>query len=239
MKKLVSLSILIAFIFSSLNVSAQWNRSVKGSGNVTSKDHDISDVNGIKVNGVFDVFITQDSKEALTIDTDDNLHKHIEVENKGGILHISTSGNIQNAEEMTVHLTVKNLEEMDFSGATTIQSTEELSFEELELQCSGASEVTLEIDVKDLELDLSGASNLDLSGTIANAEIDASGASNLNGSNLEIDEAEVDVSGASNVEIHVTHSIDANASGSSSVIYSGDPSQVKVKESAASSISNR
>jgi len=236
MKKLVSFSILIIFIFCSLNVSAQWNKSVKGSGHVTKKDHNISNIEGLKIGGVFNIFITQDSEETLTIEADDNLHELIEVKNKNGVLHISTTGSINNSKEMTVHLTIKNLKEMDFSGATTVVSTEPLSFKALEVFCSGASDIELEIEVENLELDLSGASNLDLTGKVRHAEIDVSGASELDAKKLSIREAHLDASGASHADIYVTQSIDASASGSSSVSYSGDPEKIEVKESAASSI---
>lgn len=208
---------------------------VKGNGNVIKQERSVSDFTGIEVGGAFDVYLTQGDKYEVIVEADENLMDIIETEVRGGILKISTSDEIRDADEMNIYITFKTLDDLDFSGACEVESTNKLKFDELNLECSGASDVRLTFSAGELDLDCSGASQIELLGSAGEVSLDLSGASKLDAIEFEIEELDADVSGASSGKVMVTREISADVSGASSFRYKGDPSISDVDVSGAAS----
>ena len=98
-----------------------------------------------------------------------------------------------------------------------------MKFDDLELDCSGASDVDLKLGAQTLNLDLSGASQIELYGSAETVELDLSGASDLDAYNLEAEVYKTDISGASHARIFVSKELSADVSGAASLKYKGDP----------------
>lgn len=127
---------------------------------------------------------------------------------------------------------------------------------EAEIDCSGASRVVADIRGNGCEVDLSGASKLLLSGSVRQGAIDMSGASTLNASDMKFDSLSIEVSGASSANVSATKCIaevsgaskadvycdgvlSAEATGASSLRYSGDCRTTHLSSSGASSIKKK
>ena len=66
--------------------------------------------------------------------------------------------------------------------------------------------------------------------------VDASGASKIDAENLKVVNAEIDASGASGITIFVSGQLNADASGASKIVYSGNPTNVEKSASGASAV---
>ena len=115
-------------------------------------------------------------------------------------------------------------EELDVtaSGASTVEilkiATGDATFE-----VSGASTVTGDIETKNIALEVSGASTVQLKGSAGDMGAGVSGASHLQLADLKVENASVTLSGASNGTINLDGSLDAKLSGSSRLVYIGEP----------------
>ena len=70
---------LIVLIAASLACAVPFDAStVKGSGNVVTKERDVSGFDKVVVSGLGRVIVTQGDEESLTVETDDNLMQYIE-----------------------------------------------------------------------------------------------------------------------------------------------------------------
>lgn len=88
--------------------------------------------------------------------------------------------------------------EIHCSGASDLKLTGKTYIEELEIHCSGASKVGISnLEGEKLEAHVSGASKISLSGTMETAEYYASGASQVMVDNLRTELMKVDAAGAS------------------------------------------
>lgn len=197
-------------------------RGIKGDGNVVKEKRDVTSFSGIDVGGAFKVYLTQGSSEKLEIEADENLLPIIKTEVKGGTLYISTKEDIRDSEALNIYLTFKEMHEIDVSGACDLSGEDKFTFNDLEMDCSGASNIDLKITANSLELDCSGASNITLYGSAQKVEMDVSGASHFDAYDLEVEDFEIEVSGAAGAKIFVTGELSANVSGAAHLKYKGD-----------------
>jgi len=198
---------------------------VKGNGDVVKEKRDVSEFTSLKVSSAFTVFLVQGKTESLTIEADKNLMEHIKTVVKGDRLTISTSEKgINKYEKLNIYLTFEELEMIDVSGAVTIIGEGPMTFDELDLEGSGASEIKMEMEVAVLNADFSGASEIELIGSAKSVMFETSGASEIDAYDFIIEHLELDVSGASEARIHVTVNLEVEVSGAASVKYKGSPS---------------
>jgi hypothetical protein len=87
-----------------------------------------------------------------------------------------------------------------------------------------------------LETEITGASRISVAGVSKQVAVTASGASTFSGSGLQTDEASLIVTGASDAHISVSNKLKATASGSSKIVYQGNPSVKELKSTGASII---
>lgn len=190
-----------------------------GSGNVQSEKRDVSGFKAIDAGGAIrlDVIVGQDF--TVEVEADDNLLSRIKTEVSGSKLKIYTEDRISTKNEMRVRVSMPELTAMDLSGAShgTVSG----------------------VNSDSLELDASGASKIIIDGKARTLRAEASGASTLNAENLSVEDADVEASGASNITVNASNDLKADASGASSVVYTGEPKNVKGNSSGASSVKRR
>ena len=87
-----------------------------------------------------------------------------------------------------------------------------------------------------VELDASGAASVDVTGSTPGLALTVSGASSVDLNDFEVGDVDVDASGASSVLINATGDVTGSASGASSVTVRGNPTNVSIDTSGASSV---
>ncbi len=192
--------------------------TLRGNGNIATEERLVEEFTSIDVSGAMQVSIELGNEPALSITADENLLEVIESTVINGRLVLRNLESYSSSNPVVIKVSTQQLKSYDGSGATT-----------------GIIAGSVETDV--FEVDLSGASRLTLgSGTTGKLKANLSGASSLKASELVAGDADIDVSGASSAITNVTGSLDAEASGASSVRYSGDPKSVKERASGGSSV---
>jgi len=191
----------------------------KGSGNVTRESRDVTGFNSVDVSSVFQVEITAQKDFAVEIEADDNLLPLIKTAVAGGVLKISAEQKVSPSSPIRVHIYAPDIETLEVSGAANV--------------------VLNDIDNQALSVDSSGASKIKITGETAKLTVDVSGASKVEAEDLNTEDADVDASGASHINVNVTGSLRADASGASRIVYSGKPKNLEKKTSGASSVSQK
>jgi len=197
---------------------------------------------GIHASGGIVVYVSQGSQEAVAVSSSDekNIDK-IKTEVKGGILNISISDGAWNGwnwknNSIKAYITVKTLESIEGSGASSFRLTDRVTCDMLNVDLNGASSLKGELKAGTVKLDLSGASSASLTGESDNANIDLSGASSLRAFGFIVTTCKAEASGASSLQVGVKTQLKAEASGASSIRYKGNPSTTDTETSGASSI---
>ena len=188
----------------------------KGSGRMATEVRELRDFSSVDVSSVFHVEITAQSKFHVEVEADDNLLQYIETEIRNGELHISLDKGVKSKNPLRVRIGAPDIDRIEASGASKVFLSN--------LKNSG------------LVIDTSGASKIELSGETGDLTVDVSGASHINAAELKSVNATVDASGASRVNVNVSGELKSEASGASSINYSGTPTNVIKNTSGASSV---
>ena len=215
-----------------------WNmpQEDRSSGNYIKEEREVGNFSSLDIGGAFTVILSQGSEEKLVLEADAEEMSEIITEVVGDELKIHTKpGWKERYHEMTVYLTFKNLNNLDFSGAVEVKTQEVLSFDGLTMDVSGASEIDLDFTATKLEADFSGASELNFTGKCDKGYIEISGAGEINAENMEFTDLVIELSGASQGKVFATGVLKIDASGASTVKYKGG-AKVSVNTSGASQI---
>lgn len=209
----------------------------RSTGNFVKEERAVSGFSALDVGGAFKIYLSQGEQEKLVIEADKDEMGEIVTEVVGNKLMISNkAGWPGRFHEMSIYLTFKNLDYIDFSGAVEVVSEDALSFTNLEMDVSGAAEIDLELKAERFEAEFSGASEIDFRGTCKTGFIEISGASEFDAEGLEFQDLRIELSGASDAKVFATNKLTIDASGASSIRYKGNPPNVSVDESGASSV---
>jgi len=203
----------------------------------------VGSFSAIKVSGGIDVYLSQSDNYALAVSaSEDKYRDAIKTEVRNGVLNISYNGSgirFNSNLRLRAYVSFKTLESLEGSGACDFIINGTFKGNSLKAKLSGACDIKGNINFENLDLSLSGASTVKANGTVSNIKIDASGASDIKNYDLVVDNCIADISGASDIKITVNKSLNAKASGASSLYYKGNPEKKDVSSSGASSISQR
>lgn len=215
-----------------------WNLPAgRGTGDFIKEERAVSNFSKLDIGGAFKVYLSQGDIEKLEIEADAKEIREIVTEVIGGKLKIHTKpGWGERFHDMIIYLTFKNLDYIDLSGAVEVEAQSLLTFNELEMDISGAAEINMEMKAGKYTAEFSGASEITFSGNCNTGNIEISGASEFHAEGLQFEELTLDLSGASEARVYSTKKLRIDASGASEVKYKGNPPDISIEESGASDI---
>jgi hypothetical protein len=236
--------------------------------NTPQNEYNYGTFDAIKISSAITAVITQGEKESVSIVGESSSKLKIVVRNVLGTLEIFTeeinadnkkkknnNGYQKGSINQVVYITVKNLKQLNCSGATKVSgngslvlndfkiitsgaSTLDLDMRlnQLDLSTSGASIVNFKLELDQLRITTSGASDIQLNGRANALELNSSGASEIKALNFEVAKAKINASGASDITLIVREQIEISVSGASKLYYKGNPTIITEKSSGASKI---
>ncbi|MBA2745067.1 MAG: DUF2807 domain-containing protein [Flavisolibacter sp.] len=210
--------------------------------NVESRE--VSGFKAVSISGPFKVILTQGNEEGLAVSADQKEDvEYIKAEVKNGVLKIwsEQKNRIWNkSRNLRAYISVKNIEVITSSGASTIEIDGSLSAQQLSLNLSGASDLKGKINVSGkLSVGLSGASDLSITGSVGEMEVTAGGASRMRAYDCTTGMMRANASGASSLQVTVEKELSAKLSGASSLRYQGSALIRDIQTSGASSIQRK
>ena|SRR6266496_467029 len=179
-------------------------QKIEGSGNVITKDVTVQSFDQLEASGVFNVSLTQGSKEALKIEAEDNLQQLFEVKNEGSKLIVSMKkdSHFNSKKKMTVYITFKNLKSMDLKMVGNVSSEGNLNFGDLSLDNKSVGSVDLALNAQKLDIKNKSVGNLKLSGKAENAVIRSNSVGAIKASDLIVQTMDIDNDGVGSAEVN-------------------------------------
>lgn len=180
--------------------------TIEGSGYLVSETRVVADFDAVVASGTGRVIIQRTGRETLRITAEDNMLPYLRSEVENGTLTLAPQPGVSLAprKEIVFHLEVAELHRIEGSGAVTFEA-------------ALGRQPTLDVV-------LSGVCVADLAGSVDDLEVTLSGVTGYLGLHLESRRARILASGVSMARVWATESLDAWASGVSSILYTGDPS---------------
>lgn len=201
---------------------------INGSGTILTEERPVSDFTRINFTGFGELTLIQGEREALTIQTDDNLLPYIKTTVSGETLTISFDERgwppmMRPTQPIRFQLTMKTLTHLDLSGAGTVTAGD-LTADHLTLVESGAGEIAIaNLTANAVTVKMSGAGTVDLAGAVTAQTVDLSGLGAYHADDLASQTAQVTLSGAGEATVWVNERLDAEMSGAGTIRYYGSP----------------
>ncbi|MRG47413.1 hypothetical protein GFS24_19995 [Chitinophaga sp. SYP-B3965] len=199
---------------------------VRGSGNVSKEERDLSEFTAVEASGSMNVYITKGNTSHATIEAEDNILPFIELVEDGGRLEVRFKRNvhINTRKQVKIYLTTAKLvsAELSGSGDLDIQSHFE-SAVPVHLSLSGSGNLNASFSAPVVNLDLAGSGNFKVKGETRDLKVNLAGSGNAHLEDLMTETADLDIAGSGNVDLHASRSLKANIVGSGDVKYKGDP----------------
>jgi hypothetical protein len=194
-------------IFIASTSSAQDEReTVEGNGKLVTRDISIKSFNELEASGVYELKLVQGNIEAVKIEADENLQEYFTVTNEGSKLVIDTkklkNKNLKGKVKMKVYVTFKNLKSMELSTVGSVQSENQLSFNDLDLKSKGVGNVNLKLTANKINIDNKGVGNMELEGKAQDAIVKNKGVGSLEASDFIVQTMDIDNSGVGGASVN-------------------------------------
>lgn len=200
---------------------------IKGEGEVVKQDISLESLKGIDLAFDGDVIITPGSTQKITIEGQKNIIDNIKKDVRDGIWHIAFDKNVKEAKDVTVFITLPELEELALSGSGSIKSAGKFSaLKDVEIAMSGSGDIEFDYEAKSTDLRLSGSGEIDLSGASKSLSIAISGSGDVTTKDLVTEDCSVHISGSGDASVQANKNLDIHISGSGDVTYAGSASVV-------------
>lgn len=205
MKQILSISALFLLIFSSLNAQ-KTKETIEGNGKLVTRDVAVQSFNELKASGVYELRLSQGSKEAVRIEADENLHELFNVRNEGSKLVIDMkkleNKNLNVKNKMKVYVTFKQLNDLELSTVGNVVTDNQLSFQNIEVKNKSVGNVDLKLTANKLELENKSVGNITLSGRAQQAVLKSSGVGNVEAGDFIVQDMYIENTGVGNAEIN-------------------------------------
>jgi hypothetical protein len=218
---LISLMVCVAV----LTVSGCNAFVTRGSGDLITEERQVSNFDRVELSGVGEVVITQDGSESLSIETDDNIMKYVEVVVENGTLKLGFKDgvNFMSPSRLVFSVSVDDLTGVAVSGSGDIES-DMLKTDRFDVAISGSGDVQIaDISTGEVNTDISGSGEVYLSGDASAQDLTISGSGKYQAGDVCSASVMVNVSGSGSATVCATESLESNISGSGSVNYYGQP----------------
>lgn len=192
---------------------------------------DVGNFSELSLGIAANLYLKQGADTKVEVECDDDIFDEIEFEVKGDRLVIKKDGNWNwgggwRKSEVTVYVTMNEIEELSVSGSGNIEGEGRLRTEDVQLSVSGSGDMDLEMESDELEMRISGSGSIRLNGSAEEAEARISGSGRVKAEDMTVRTFQARISGSGSCYITATDEIEANISGSGSVYYAGDPKRV-------------
>lgn len=220
-------------------------RSVRGSGNLVEKTHDLNGISGVSLATSGTLSIEVGNTESLRITADDNLIEFIDIGVKGSELSIRTTNGVHldPASPIRYHLAVKDLNRIaiyssgdiqapklkagDFSIAVASSgdvSIDGLETETLHVEIMSSGDVNLgNLQADRLNVDISSSGDLEIVGGEVRAQvITLNSSGDYTAPNLASKEAKASLNSSGSATVWVSENLTVNLNSSGDFRYRGN-----------------
>ena len=228
---------MMALLFGSCNQIGNVN-AITGSGHVTVEKRNVSsDFKNVTVNNALDVVIEQSDKTEIIVEADDNLQKEITTKVENGVLIISCKkGSFNNITSKKITVKMPEIEGLEASSASTINSNTTLKGNNLTLASSSAASIQVTVEYETVQLTGSSASTQNVKGKALQIEVSTSSASVINASDLLANEVIANSSSGSSITVNPRSKLKAEASSGGNIGYNNAPRVIQKVEHSGGSV---
>jgi hypothetical protein len=204
---------------------------------MVEEERDVPDFKRLKVSAGIDVKLSQGSRHRVIIKANEDIIDDVESEVVNGTLKLTVDRNwFRGGGSVDAEITFVELNSIDVSAGSDVESEGLLTFEDLEIEASSGSDLKLNLEADDVQLRTSSGSDANLKGYARNFEARASSGSDISAYDFEVEHAVLECSSGSDVRANVSRTMKVKASSGSDIHYRGDPEIIEANTSSGADL---
>ena len=202
-----------------------FDRSVNGSGTISSTTRTASGIQAVDVSLPANVRLVQGEAEGLVIKTDDNIAPLVETNVERGRLSIrSAKGVSLRTKVLDITVFIKSVDALSIAGSGNIQSAA-LQAPALKLRISGSGDMQLNgLAVGDLNVSIAGSGSVEGAGKADSLDGSIAGSGDIKLKHLATGKANIHIAGSGDAVVWAQSKLAISIAGSGDVRYYGNPS---------------
>lgn len=209
----------------SVQCQSDMRGSVKGVGEVVKQEINLAPIHGVDLGFSGDVILTQGSPQKIVLEGQQNILDIIKRDVDNGVWKIHFDRNTGEMKNVTVHITLPNIDDVKVSGSGSIRSTNRFTGTgNMEINVSGSGAISLDYVANTTDVDLSGSGKINLSGESKDLSVTISGSGDVSAADLKTDDCEIHINGSGDANVNVDKNLDGHINGSGDIRYAGNPS---------------
>jgi hypothetical protein len=218
--------LLLVLLLGAATVLPSCKKTIEGSGNYVDEVRTVGLFSAIESDGDYDIVVTNDSTQMLTIHAEDNIIPEIETTVSGGILIIRNRNvkNVIHDNGVSITIAVPLIYSLNMQGSGSISCSESFNPLTATVNISGSGSIDYAVNCESITATISGSGSMSLAGTTINALHTISGSGDIHAFDFPSEKVQVNISGSGDCEVNVSQQLVATISGSGNVIYMGNPS---------------
>lgn len=228
----------IALLFGSCNFNLDLGENnITGSGNVVSKERNLTAFDKITVTKGLDCEVTQGNTFSVIVEADDNLVNNITTKVVNGTLEIDSKYNsYTNVTSKKVKVQLPKISGLEATGAASIKTSNEIKGNNIILSSSSAGYLEANVNSENVSLESNSGSTLNASGKAINLNADGSSGSHIKASKLLANNITSESSSGSSIEVFPIIKLTAQASSGGNIQYFNKPKTISKEESSGGSV---
>jgi len=195
-----------ALILNRASIAQEKQETLEGNGKLVTRDVSVSSFDALKASGVYELKLSQGSKETVRIEADENLQDLFQVRNDGSKLIIDMkkleNKNLKTKNKMRVYVTFKKIKELELNTVGNVGSEDQLTFDDLDMENKSVGNVDLKLTANKIDLQNKSVGNLKLSGKAQNAVFKTSGVGSLEAGSFVVQTMNIENSGIGHAEVN-------------------------------------
>ncbi|MDA3927930.1 MAG: DUF2807 domain-containing protein [Prolixibacteraceae bacterium] len=219
---LLLLGIFIASLFSSCTSNIK-----RSNDNFYEKDYNIDNFKKIKLEGAYNIELTQGNESSLIMETSDEFHNKVRIWVSDDILHVKTNVKNIGTDEIKLFITVTKLESIKIEGGAYLQTVGFIELNNFDIEIEGGAHVDMQLTANTIKAKAEGAVNMQFEGVAEKFIAVSEGAGNIDADGLKAKYVECRVSGVGNASVYATEELNARVEGLGKISYRGNPTLYK------------
>ena len=204
---------------------------------MVEEERNVPDFDGLKVTTGIDVKLSQGNRHQVIIKANEDIIDNVESEVVNGTLKLYVDRSwFWGGASVKAEITFVELNSIDVSAGSDVESDGLLTFDNLEIEASAGSDLRLNLEAYEVKLRTSSGSDANLRGSARYFEARASSGSDISAYDFEVENADLNCSSGSDVKANVSRTLKAKASSGSDIHYRGDPELLEINTSSGADL---
>lgn len=206
-------------------------RTSFSSGDEVKEKKALTGVTRLKVDGVFNLTISQSDEESIAVEGDEAMVNKLLIDQEGELLSLKMEEDVEDGffddKNLKIHIQIKELKEFNYEGVGNVKTNGLFKVADLKLFGNGVGNLDLELEAQEIDADFDMVGNIKLRGKANRATFVNNGIGNLNASELIVQKIDLNSSGIGNVEVNCVGELSLVVDGIGKVSYTGHPRIIK------------